>query len=954
MNIMHETEVLYKDRTLVENIIQWVGCLSDSTHRPFRHTATTVSLALTTGLVSATAKLDERIKSISGKVGAGKRGKHQPAIAAMEKDLEEANEFRDTCANHVQLFFDTIFVHRYRDVDAKIRAECIEALGHWIRILPTTFMEPSYLRYLGWVLTDGVASTRHEVLSQLLPMFQIEAENLGHFIDRFRARLVEMVTQDVEVSVRVMAIEVVDAIRDAGMLEPSDIDQVGKVLLDSEDRVRKAAAGFVMSGVEEAFLVLAQEIGEDNANEFLGEEDRRLDEDEYLTPRHDWLRLKALATMLRIYDHDLGEAPNSDNPHRLDVAADIITSPAPESRIILAAQALYEKVSDMPKWHVLAGYLLFDHTVTVAKSRSKPKKLPADVIVRRKLVPEEHEESILLEVLQAAVKYAVQLKLKKPQKGRKGSEPPDQDTHRLLATIIPQLLSKYGADASTATPVLRLESYLDLGVFRQLGQDAAPYATLLDGIITQFDRHTDSGVLSEVARALRRARGYDHLEEQVDAKIKTMWESTTHRLRYLDGVCELSERGKLDEQSLAELSNVLSKISHLASLSDPIDVLEAEGSEDDETTTPVIEILVNIVHRGLYQQVDEEKDEAEDEVVSFATKAANFYFMWKVRSFQSAIAKGDPVANDDVDFANSLRKMFLRNLVHTFSSRTMNDELRLYSCGVWTDLHVLFATSLRDAAAAPPATWRAPEVGSSRSAQGTYANLGELVDQIDPGLVPELISILDNAEKDFAKRAKKMLANPDDDDDPVSDHEEGADAEDEDEEDLTAEEKTGAQLKAENVLCTLAGRFVLAILAKVVDVTGPLAGGGRLKRRMLRNRTKLGNNYKEVLAFLDEGQAREMVEKMKAKKDGGGTKKKGASAGGGSSKKNEKSDEIVVEGGDEMENTPEAEARETVEGEEEDDREPVEEGMEEDLRRRELPEEAELEEPEEPERDDEE
>ncbi|KAJ2906609.1 STAG domain-containing protein [Zalerion maritima] len=938
INIMHETERLYTDHTLIDNIIQWVGCLSDSTHRPFRHTATTVALALTTGLVRATAKLDERIKALSGNIETRKaRGKHHSTIAAMQKDLDQTNSFREVCGNnHVQNFFEAIFVHRYRDVDPRIRAECIEALGHWIQILPTTFMEPQYLRYLGWVLTDAVASTRHEVLSQLLPMFKEQAENLSHFIDRFRARLVEMATQDVEVSVRVLAIEVVDAIREAGMLDPSDIDEVGKLLFDVEERVRKAVAGFIMSGVEEAYDGVVQEIGDDTVNEILGEEDKSFDEEQYLTPRRDWLRLKALATMLVLYENNLGEEPESDTSHRLDVAADIINSPAPESRVVLAAQALYEKVSDIPKWDILAGYLLFDHTASGAKVRSKTKFLPPDVLIKRKLAPEDHEESILLEVLEAAAKYSVQAKPKKPLKGRKGSEPPEQDMHRLLASIIPQLLSKYGADASTVTPILRLESYLDPNVFRQMGQEASPYSALLDGICTQFDRHMDKGVLSEVTRALRRACKYDHLEELVDSKVKTMWESTVHRLRYLDKICELSERGNLDEQSLTELSNVLSKISHLASLADPTDVLEAEGGEGDElSTSPVIELLVNVVHRGLYQEVDEDKDELEDEVVSFAIKAANFYFMWKVHSFSNAINLGNTVSSDDVDFVNSLRKTILRNLVHTFSSRTMNDEVRLYSCGTWCDLHVLFATSLRDAATQPPPA-PVPDVGSSRSAQGKYANLEVLIEQIDPGLKPELMSILDHAEKDLAKRAGKVLASPEDDDEPISDDEAAPAADEEDiDEDLTAEEKTGAQLKAENMLCTLAGRYVLAILAKVLDASGPTSG--KLRKRLRRNRTRLGNNYKEVVAFLDEGRARELVDTMKSKKEG--PKKKAV-------KKNEKSEEMVI---DDDDNTPEPENPEAEHADNEEE-EPVEEGTEEDLRRRGLLDEEELEEPEEPEK----
>jgi hypothetical protein len=51
----------------------------------------------------------------------------------------------------------SVFVHRYRDVEAVIRTECIRELGLWIIKYPDRFLDDIYLRYLGWQLSDKVS-----------------------------------------------------------------------------------------------------------------------------------------------------------------------------------------------------------------------------------------------------------------------------------------------------------------------------------------------------------------------------------------------------------------------------------------------------------------------------------------------------------------------------------------------------------------------------------------------------------------------------------------------------------------------------------------------------------------------------------------------------------------------------------------------------------------------------
>ena len=45
---------------------------------------------------------------------------------------------------------------RYRDVCEEVRASVIEGIGHWVKMMPSTFMQDSYLKYLAWALSDKV------------------------------------------------------------------------------------------------------------------------------------------------------------------------------------------------------------------------------------------------------------------------------------------------------------------------------------------------------------------------------------------------------------------------------------------------------------------------------------------------------------------------------------------------------------------------------------------------------------------------------------------------------------------------------------------------------------------------------------------------------------------------------------------------------------------------------
>ncbi|KAI0810507.1 hypothetical protein GGR55DRAFT_111335 [Xylaria sp. FL0064] len=892
ITLVHQTDVIYKDEEFLENIQRWVGIMSSSALRPFRHTATTVALSMLTSLINVMKQLDERITRFNQSLQAesNRRGKNKGLMDDTQRAADTAKANRDLLDTKVKDLFDIVFVHRYRDIDPKIRAECIEALGTWVCNLPTVYMSPEYLRYLGWLLSDVNVTTRLEVLKQLAKVLKRDAEKLAHFIDRFRPRLVEMATRDSEISVRVAAIAVVDILRGSGMLEPEEVDSISKLVFDSEVRVRKAVVGFFSELVQEFIDNKIDDIGgNDVLEELFGDQE----EDDFDSVRKDWINIKALAENLAVYDAQL-DAEQDEIRHGLDVAADVMNASIPESRISLAAQALYEKMPEISNWQVIAGYLLFDHT-TSSKSRSS-KSNSTEVAVKKAVAPEPQEEAILLEVLATAVKENLAPSMEHDRNKRRHhrlDQEAQEEAGLQLAGFIPRLLNKYGSDPAMAATVLRLEHFLDLEVFQQLRQNSATYNQLLEEIATQFNRHVDQAILNEAVASFLHARQYYELEDLVDGKMAGLWEDSINSLRGLDKICELSLRGNLDRVTLTSLSQTLMKISKLVTVSDCIDVLEAPGTSIDSESPP-IKILVGVVARGRLTESDGELDDPEDEIVAFAIKSCLFYFMWKVQRLRKAIENDEAISNDDLDKFVILRKDLINNLIQTFSSRGFNDDLRLYAVGVACDITQLFVF-LRPYTDGPQAS--------------KYKGLRPLLEEMPAGLITqEIIPILDAAERAYAKRINKVLNDPADDDEPLDDE---LPPEDDDEEELTEQERFAAELKAEKILCELAAKLVMAILAKTIDHSG--SDAGKLRRRLHRNKNKLGANYKDVVAYLDEDHLRELQ----------GGKKRTASKGKGKEavKRPALSTEIVVD-----------------EDEDEDPFEELEpeEGTVEDLRRREL------------------
>ena len=907
INTIHASGILYSDVVLIENIQVWVTAMSSSVIRPFRHTATVIALAIASALcqvmkeiVTSTATTTRQKESEEKKKSVNKG-----RVTSLNQKIAENEEKRQSIEGWIRDAFDTVFVHRYRDVEPKIRADCTEALGTWISTCPDLFFEGSYLRYLGWLLSDHNAQVRTEVIRQLINLYQ-DSENLGRlraFTDRFRARMVEVACRDAEAPIRALAVNLLDSIRELGLLVPDDIDAVGRLIFDLEPKVRKAVAPFFAATVEDTFETVVEELGGDEGLEdALGEEV----EDDYDSPHKSWLKYKCIAELLDSYDFE-----DSQDGTPAPGVESIIQWGNVETRYSMAAHVVYEGVEDVREWEMLAGYVLYDISTT---SAHKAKNDPFEVFKERCQLSEKHER-LLLEVLnvaaQSRLKDAVGTETDKRSKRSKvrvdESREIQERTALHLAQFLPKLLRKFGANPVAASAVLRLGRVLDLDIFQELRQDSVEFNSLLDDINKQFLTHGDRNVLAEASNALLHASTFEDLEEVTGSKLQELWEKT---------IASLRQNVRVKNPQKKNIANNVHRICKLANISDPTEVFlrEPRTTATSKSSSPlkILDLLVDLT-----QQYAGVEDADADSIVINAPNALLAFFMWTAKSIKEKLETNQPI--EEVPS----RDETISALIALIEQRQKTDPVRLSAISSLLQIHLLFATFRH-----------AQPTAEDEELSAIIANLVQEV----PSQAQDLIlSSFIATERVFARKAGKSLEDaPDDelpDELPESDDEddEGAE-EDEDSPQDTQEQvarqqqRTLARLLAEKALCEITGTIALAIVARIFDASG--SNKASIRKRLLRNKTKLGPSFREVLKYLDDPKPKRSRAKPKATAAGAGGAEK-------ASEKRSASVSTPAPGKSAEKIRPDEDENEDEEIDE-DPIEEVEEGGVEDLRRKEL------------------
>uniref|UniRef100_A0A3P9P692 Cohesin subunit SA n=1 Tax=Poecilia reticulata TaxID=8081 RepID=A0A3P9P692_POERE len=503
------------DEYMMDTVISLLTGLSDSQVRAFRHTSTLAAMKLMTALVNVALNLSihqdntqRQYEAERNKI-AGKRANEKLELLLQKR--KELQENQDEIENMMNSIFKGIFVHRYRDAIAEIRAICIEEIGVWMKMYSDAFLNDSYLKYVGWTLHDRQGEVRLKCLKALQNLYTNRElfPKLELFTNRFKDRIVSM-TLDKEYDVAVEAIRLVTLI-----------------LQGSEDALSNEDCENVYHLVYSAHRPVAVAAGE-----FLHRK---------LFSRHDPQAEEALAKRR-------GRSSPNGNLIRMLVLF-FLESELHEHAAYLV-DSLWESSQELLKdWECMTELLL-----------EEP--------VQGEEMLSDRQESALIELTVCTIRQAAEAH---PPVGRgtgkrvltaKERKTQIDDKNKLTEHFImalPMLLSKYQADAEKVANLLQIPQFFDLDVY-SAGRMEKHLDALLKQIRLVVEKHIETDVLEACSKTYSILCSEEYtIMNRVDIARSQLIDEMTDRFAH--SVEELLQEG--EEADDDDIYNVLSTLKRL-------------------------------------------------------------------------------------------------------------------------------------------------------------------------------------------------------------------------------------------------------------------------------------------------------------------------------------------------------------------------------------------------------
>ncbi|OWK60495.1 Cohesin subunit SA-2 [Lonchura striata] len=442
------------DEYMMDTVISLLTGLSDSQVRAFRHTSTLAAMKLMTALVNVALNLSINMDNTQRQYEAernkiiGKRANDRLELLLQKR--KELQENQDEIENMMNAIFKGVFVHRYRDAIAEIRAICIEEIGIWMKMYSDAFLNDSYLKYVGWTMHDKQGEVRLKCLTALQGLYYNKELNskLELFTSRFKDRIVSM-TLDKEYDVAVQAIKLLTLVLQSSeeVLTAEDCENVYHLVYSAHRPVAVAAGEFLYKKLFS----------------------RRDAEDDGILKRRG------------------RQSPNAN---------------------LVKTLVFFFLESEL---HEHAAYLV-DSMWDCATDLLKDWECMNSLLLEEPLNGEEpltdRQESALIEIMLCTIRQAAECH---PPVGRgtgkrvlTAKEKKTQLDDRtkiteLFAVALPQLLAKYSVDAEKVTNLLQLPQYFDLEIYTT-GRLEKHLDALLRQIRDIVEKHTDIDVLEACSK----------------------------------------------------------------------------------------------------------------------------------------------------------------------------------------------------------------------------------------------------------------------------------------------------------------------------------------------------------------------------------------------------------------------------------------------------------------------
>ena len=572
-------DVLYHDDEFMESISTWIMPMSGSQLRAIRQTSTIILLTIESKLCAlrdARNTTEQKQRKIAEDEGKKKRPSNAVITRATDMADQEKEKVR-VLSEIINDIFTAVIANRYKDVDSKIRAECVHYLGNLVESSPQYFLSNRYLQYIARASNDVDSAVRLQAVEALLRVYQNAdyQTSLRQFTERYLSRFIEMAMQDADQHVRKVIVDLLSFINQMGFLDEESCSKVGSLILDCDPKVRQASAQFLVVHIRQESVSVFDQINSSKVESL---------RQKYLDFSPVWADYKLVATIMPSI-LDIGQE-NSDttqlfsgSSRRSNLAMNELFVPLPD-RLSTAAEAIQKSsrkklIDDQHDWNwaSLAEQLLYDF--------SKYEKARAAAVDRQFVALfslDQSEELIMLDIIHgfiaAAINHALELENKRKRSRIKEEEDGPghesvENIYESLTEILPKLLDKFRYSPVATSKLLRIQSLVGIDMYRKLRKERE-LETIFEDVVKQFIEQSSPAVLSECSRIFNIAVSSNFYADTARQTLEQTLDDLSFDLR--ERLVEVLDVGGADVSGMEDKYELVGSLSKFEFLSRAINI----------------------------------------------------------------------------------------------------------------------------------------------------------------------------------------------------------------------------------------------------------------------------------------------------------------------------------------------------------------------------------------------
>ncbi|KAL0091767.1 hypothetical protein J3Q64DRAFT_1875147 [Phycomyces blakesleeanus] len=696
-------EIIF-DGTLIETLQSWLTTMSSSVYRPFRHTATLIAFKITSALATISEKLKDELSIVTRQLRTESakptnRARPSAKIKQLQQRSEKLETRRKDLEEYLNDFFESVFVHRSRDVESIIRNEAIKELCVWMQLYPSYFIDNRHLRHFGWAFNDQNTLVRSEALKSVTRLCKIEgnAANLHEFIGRFKARVEEIALYDIDVSVRVHAIGLCSELhtRKYEMLGTNEQRKLSDLIVSDIPRVRKSVAPFVKTLIEKELVKPKLIEVNDSLSGMVVDAPQHDNDSRRGRPNRStatvaasantaWVTFKCIASFLVERTESARSSLQNNGQDSIDI--DETVSRDTQHIVSNTIEALWGQMKDLHDFKAMSDYLSRDHSRVQQNSRRNSLSTATEIDECYRLT--EDEETILITAFVSCLKIGIQRGFEKSS-GKEKKKDDQQieeirnDVSRHLVQFLPSLLIKHSDNASRMIQLVSIPQLMNLSVYLELRM-SKEYEDLLESLMKVFLRATLPKLLRNCAESLKHIADATYLEDVNRSQLIELQERVVGQVRdSCRGKDLATARFTVDD--VHSISVSMLRLDYLSNFIDTTDAMD----ETEDISTDVTTLVGGVVERSVYGY------EKEKQMHLSAMSVLFRYAAWKCNTIVS-----DPemtsVGQQAAAKLNKRRDWIVDKFVDIVTITDVNPltEIRHASFGILVDLYWLFSSDM--------------------------------------------------------------------------------------------------------------------------------------------------------------------------------------------------------------------------------------------------------------------